>query len=157
MVIKMRSISLPIVERFAVFRLFMSEKPRSQIEVSTAMHITGAGTPYSGPFWGSKAAAQIALGASGTPGAQVAHTMVLARSLGRGRCPGQIYGEISLSLAQFRFEHLVGLRQCECATDRPAGERAARADSGVAAKESKVVSHTTCPYHHTIGERGGLS
>ena len=97
-----------------------------------------------------KAAAQIALGASGTPGAQVAQTMLLARSLGRGGCPGQIYGEISLSLAQFRFEHLVGLRQCECATDQPAGERAARADSGVAAKESKVVSHTTFPYHHTI-------
>ena len=117
---------------------------------AVALAITGVGTAYFGPFLGSKAAAQIALGASGTPGAQVAHTMVLARSLGRGRCPGQIYGEISLSLAQFRFEHLVGLRQCECATDRPAGERAARADSGVAANESKVVSRTTFPYHHTI-------
>ena len=41
--------------------------------------IMGVGTPYSGPFRGSKAAAQIALGASGTTGAQVAHTMLLAR------------------------------------------------------------------------------
>ena len=69
--------------------------------------IMGVGTAYLGPFWGSKAAAQIALGASGTTGAQVAQTMLLARSLGRGGCPGQIYGEISLSLAQFRFEPLV--------------------------------------------------
>ena len=70
--------------------------------------MAGAGTPYSGPFWRSKAAVQIALGASGTPGAQVAQIMLLARSLGRGGCLGQIYGEISLSLAQFRFEPLVG-------------------------------------------------
>ena len=75
---------------------------------AVAFAITGVGTAYFGPFLGFKAAAQIALGASGTPGAQVAHTMVLARSLGRGGCPGQIYGEISLSLAQFRFEPLVG-------------------------------------------------
>ena len=66
---------------------------------------------YFGPFGGFKAAAQIALGASGTLGAQVAQvaqTMLLARSLGRGGCPGQIYGEISLPGAQYKFEPLVG-------------------------------------------------
>ena len=68
---------------------------------AVAFAIVGAGTPYSGPFRGSKAAAQIALGASGTTGAQVAHTMVLARSLRRGGCSGQRSGEISLPGAQF--------------------------------------------------------
>ena len=46
---------------------------------TVTLAIAGAVTPYLGPFWGSKAAAQIALGASGTTGAQVAHTMLLAR------------------------------------------------------------------------------
>ena len=58
---------------------------------AVAFAITGVGTAYFGPFLGFKAAAQIALGASGTPGAQVAQTMLLARSLGRGGCPGQIH------------------------------------------------------------------
>ena len=65
--------------------------------------MAGAGTPYLGPFWGSKAAVQIALGASGTPGAQVAQTMLLARSLGRGGCLGQIY---LMAKPQFGFEPL---------------------------------------------------
>ena len=38
---------------------------------AVALAIAGVGTACLGPFWGSKAAAQIALGASGTPGAQV--------------------------------------------------------------------------------------
>ena len=38
----MRSSSLTIVLRLAVFRRFISEKPRSQMEVSIAMHITMA-------------------------------------------------------------------------------------------------------------------
>ena len=75
---------------------------------AVAFAITGVGTAYFGPFLGFKAAAQIALGASGTPGAQVAQTMLLARSLGRGGCPGQIYGEISPPGRQFKFEPLVG-------------------------------------------------
>ena len=74
---------------------------------AVALAIAGVGTAYLGPFLGSKAAAQIALGASGTTGAQVAHTMVLARSLGRGGCPGQRSGEISLFLAQFKIAPLV--------------------------------------------------
>ena len=75
---------------------------------AVAFAITGVGTAYFGPFLGFKAAAQqIALGASGTPGAQMAQTMLLARSLGREGCPGQIYGEISLPGAQFKFEPLM--------------------------------------------------
>ena len=47
---------------------------------AVALSLTGVGTAYLGPFRGSNAAAQIALGASGTTGAQVAHTMVYASS-----------------------------------------------------------------------------
>ena len=54
-------------------------------------------------FGGFKAAAQIALGASGTPGAQVAQTMLLARSLGRGGCPDQIH---LMAKPQFGLEPL---------------------------------------------------
>ena len=36
MVMSMRSSSVPMLERRAVLRLFISEKPRSQTEVSTA-------------------------------------------------------------------------------------------------------------------------
>ena len=70
---------------------------------AVAFAIAGAGTAYFGSFWGSKAVAQIALGASGTPGAQVAQTMLLARSLGRGGCLGQIY---LMAKPQFGFEPL---------------------------------------------------
>ena len=38
---------------------------------AVALAITGVGTAYFGPLWVFKAVAQIALGASGTPGAQV--------------------------------------------------------------------------------------